>query len=469
MCNMIKELTKGNIEFLSTYLSYPGNKNNLLQFIRNQPDKVSFIKIFLEQIMDLYPSLCFEMIYDIDEFHLEINYLLEKYSELYSLIDQSKLFAILSHTKYGTDFVLRHPEILDENKLKVVFFYIITNKENLRLTEYFKNHQDLHIRYLFMNYLVENDYPFFKEIYPNILDYLTDIPQSYEQISMFKEKEIPKYMDVSDVSLLAAHIKKYHEIDYIKIRSFILKNYEKNKLAEFLYYNDKKELESNINLYYQTTNSFYLTLFKKYEEKINQELTFRLRYLMKLMEQTHCEKVLDSELLPVLYEWTTKYLDLSKSKECKFIGGGSTANCYKIGDYVFKLVNFKWSYEDVICPNLYLILKNEEEQYIRNKEGIVTLGLEVQKYLSRSASFIPPEIFEKWNQSLKDLGYILNDTLVNGECGTNAFLLDSYLEADTTDVDSLPEWFKQNPLVLVDRDRVYKKDIKPYKQLNRRY
>ena len=33
MCNMIKELTKGNIEFLSTYLSYPGNKNNLLQFI----------------------------------------------------------------------------------------------------------------------------------------------------------------------------------------------------------------------------------------------------------------------------------------------------------------------------------------------------------------------------------------------------------------------------------------------------
>ena len=51
---------------------------------------------------------------------------------------------------------------------------------------------------------------------------------------------------------------------------------------------------------------------------------------------------------------------------------------------VFKLINMKWSYEEVICPNLYLILKNLEEHYIRDEKGIVKAGIEVQKYLTNT-------------------------------------------------------------------------------------
>ena len=150
-------------------------------------------------------------------------------------------------------------------------------------------------------------------------------------------------------------------------------------------------------------------------------------------------------------------MDLSKSREYRFISSGSSANCYQIGDYVVKFINFKWSYEDIICPNLYLILKNEEEKYIRDNKGIVKLGLEVQKYLGKSASNVNSKVLDMWREELSKNGYILNDTLINGSSGTNAYLLDSYLDADTKNHKNLPDWFKENPLVLIDRDRVYKK------------
>ena len=115
-----------------------------------------------------------------------------------------------------------------------------------------------------------------------------------------------------------------------------------------------------------------------------------------------------------------------------------------------------------------MILRNEEEKYIRDNRGIVKLGLEVQKYLKKSADNINPEILNLWRNELNKNGYILNDNLVKGECGANAYLLDSYLDADTKNPEGLPLWFKKNPLVLIDRDMVYRKNLS-YKQLTSRY
>ena len=54
------------------------------------------------------------------------------------------------------------------------------------------------------------------------------------------------------------------------------------------------------------------------------------------------------------------------------------------------------------------------------------------------------------------MGYKLNDSMINGQCGDNCLLLDDYHDADTRYPEDLPEWFKETPLVLVDRDRVYR-------------
>ena len=115
-------------------------------------------------------------------------------------------------------------------------------------------------------------------------------------------------------------------------------------------------------------------------------------------------------------------MDLSKSKGYGFIGSGSTCDCYRIGDYVIKLVSAKWSYEDIICPNLYLIAKNYDEIYLRSKNGVVQAGLEVQKYLTRKADNIVPKYFRYFDMVFNRLGYIKTDTLTNGICGNNTMI-----------------------------------------------
>ena len=108
----------------------------------------------------------------------------------------------------------------------------------------------------------------------------------------------------------------------------------------------------------------------------------------------------------------------------------------------------KWSYEDTICPDLYLILPNLEEHYARDKMGVIQAGLEIQKYLKRSAKNVPSWVFDEFKLELKRLGYYSTDSLINGSCGDNTKLLDSYLEVE----ENVPDWFKEYPLVLIDHD-----------------
>ena len=122
------------------------------------------------------------------------------------------------------------------------------------------------------------------------------------------------------------------------------------------------------------------------------------------------------------------------------------------------MFSFKWSYEDVICPNLFLIVKNYEEMYIRDEKGIVLCGLEVQPYLAKSAKDVAPEYLHFFESELDSLGYTYTDRLMEGPCGDNCRVLDSYKQADCLNPEKLPDWFKEVPLVLVDRDRIYPKD-----------
>lgn len=188
------------------------------------------------------------------------------------------------------------------------------------------------------------------------------------------------------------------------------------------------------------------------------------------MDKEHeLESICCCGLGQLLEEWTEKYMDLSKSKEYGFVGKGTTCSCFRIGDYVIKLVNTKWPYEDEICPSLYLIAKNYEEIYLRDKIGIVNGGLEVQKYLTRRVDNIDPKYFRYFDLALDRLGYKRTDTLTKGTCGENTMLLDTYRDADCPNPEKVPVWFRQCPLVLVDRDRIYPKDKIYIKQLRSGY
>lgn len=57
-----------------------------------------------------------------------------------------------------------------------------------------------------------------------------------------------------------------------------------------------------------------------------------------------------------------------------------------------------------------------------------------------------------FKQDLRSLGYVCNDLSKE-----NLAILGSYQVVDIEGADELPDWFKEVPLVLVDRDSVYKK------------
>jgi len=217
-----------------------------------------------------------------------------------------------------------------------------------------------------------------------------------------------------------------------------------NHLEQKVY---KNNLYSNIEIY------------KKYSKYVSQELFDSFLKYFKYFrngDEENLEKIIYYEMLEELTIYVDKYLSLSKQNSYGFLNRGTTAACYQIGDYVFKLINMKWSYEEVICPNLYLILKNLEEHYIRDEKGIVKAGIEVQKYLTNTNYKVTSADLRNFKKELKSLGYFVYDNLIKGQNGDNCMLLDSYKDADYDNPELLPDSFKKKPLVLVDRDLVYK-------------
>lgn len=197
---------------------------------------------------------------------------------------------------------------------------------------------------------------------------------------------------------------------------------------------------------------YYANMFKKgeiFDSKLGEICNYRLWH--------------------VLREDVDKYLSLSKDTTYNYVASGSITSVYRIGDYAFKLCRGKYSKNKVICPNLYLIIKNLEEHYIRDeKTNRVLAGIDVQKYLTGNIQDFSLQLKIKnlFINELKGLGYFVDDNLIGGKYGDNLMLLDSYMDADCSNPDVLPDWFKKYPYVLVDRDLVYKieekKKLKKY-------
>lgn len=340
-----------------------------------------------------------------------------------------------------------------------------------------------------MDYLIKNYPDQIDTVYDDITKYTTSVTyEPFEQLTF-----LPRLMNPDDISKLAVLLlTNNREKDYKKLKEFILKDYKYNYLASELLADkrlvdpdtlrllsdpnkEKKEsiFSEDADALFRTSADYRFPLYLRHKAKISQELlddfAYRIRYFLEEDKSREFESIYRCGLGRLLEEWTEKYMELSQSKEYGFVGGGTTCDCYRIGDYVIKLVKTKWSYEDVICPNLYLIAKNYEEIYIRNKKGIVDGGLEVQKYLTRRADNIDPKYFRYFDLALDRLGYRRTDTLTKGTCGENTMLLDTYRDADCLNPEKVPVWFRQCPLVLVDRDRIYPKDKMYIKQLRSGY
>jgi len=480
----IEYLEQGNVSFLWKISSE--DRKRLIKYVRESSNRNNIVKGFLAKLKRFLPRFCFEIIYDMDEYTKDTFELVKGNLGVKvgykNLINKSeKIRNILYNTSWGHAFVLRNlTNILRANSdnINPILEYSFSDFEkNQDFIKRLSRHENLHTRYLFMKYLVENHPDKINLVYDDIMKYLTNYTyEENEQLTL-----LPDLMNSEDVSKLAISSLMFNPNKslWYELKEYILANYKTNDLAPLLLYRTdlsnfvcylgeealEKEFVMDADRLFESAHTHKYMIYERYKEQLSSELVKKFEYYLNFFKSKDKDKFLATYTAYTLslnglwnevVSYVDKYLPISQNKTSEYLNQGTTAVCYRIGDYVFKIIKSKWSYEDVICPDLYLIAKNFEEYYIRDKHGKVIAGIEVQKYLSRKDIEITSEQLRQFRESLKKLGYYVNDTLMHGKCGDNVAILDSYLDADTENPENLPDWFKEVPLVLIDRDMVYK-------------
>ena len=459
--NPVEELKQGNVSFLSKMINYDHDVNYLIQSIRGSKDIDEILKNSIHELYRDYPRFLFRIIYDNPNYETYA-YLLFKDNYSIEEMNISEIFNMYNKTVYGKAVVQYfYNNILkmgEEYANTLISTFLMDEDENYEYLKEISLHKDLHIRYLFMNHLVKYYPNSITKYYDDITEYFT----SYTHRDGEQMTFLPKLMEDEDISKLCVNMLLSNSPYYTKTKEFILENYPKNSLAWELLRNNTN---SGLEAFKQDADKLYLSskvnkidLYKDYSKYISGELLEDLSRYMNIFrgDSMRLKRIYHQGLGDKLEELVDKYLSLSKNQKCQFLTSGSTSAAYKIGDYCFKLSRTKWSYDKDICPDLYLILKNLEEVFLRDDEGIVQAGIEVQPLLTRKMDDVPRYVYYEWLRELDRLGYEYLDRLESYN-GYNVMLLDSYKDANTQEHDSLPNWFKEYPLVLVDRDMIFKK------------
>jgi len=486
--NAVERLKNGDIEFINGLTAY--DLKTITKSIRESCNRREIVRGFYSKLKSINPEFCFNIIYDMDDYFEEALKLIEEYN--YISFNSEKIKNLFLYSKLGKEYIY--------NNLDVIFSEDLHGRLNFILGEIFNDitnhkdwiyllsrHSDLHIRAVFMLYVIKKKPDLLNIIYDDFIGYI--IGETFEvgeQITLFPNLMLQE--DLCEIAYACLESNLDKQI-YIKLKECIIKNYPENDLAKKLfdclikpgegnfYRCEKNELGISeffldADRLFNTSKTMQFYIYENYSEKIASDIMENFAWIISHYQNENIpslNRILDNlfsyGLGNKLKLYTEKYLSFSEDKTSEHLGNGSTCSCFRIGDYVIKLVQTKWSFEEIICPRNYLIIKNYEEDLIRNNRGIIIAGLEVQKYLKRSAKDLEPKHFAQFSANLSASGYYITDTLIGGPCGDNCRLLDSYKDADYYNPELLPSEFKEVPLVLVDRDRVYSLSNKHPKQL----
>ncbi|MGM9834159.1 MAG: hypothetical protein ACI31M_00040 [Bacilli bacterium] len=311
------------------------------------------------------------------------------------------------------------------------------------------------------------------------LEYRSLIEKFYKDdiCSYFVNKDssgVVEKMQEKDLSMIAYSLFDYCFNDklYTDIKEFIFENYETNHLSQYIMdllaendfepdiFHCYEELMKDINRYFKTADNYKYELIKRFGDNITtpekDEYLFVYNYVFYEMKCDIEGKIMVLNLLLCnlrdrYLQLVNKYYKQSQSKNIIFKGAGSTSFSIQIDDKILKFSNMKYISKYNV-PEVFLIIKNYEYYEIRDIEGIKET-IEVQQCLTKPFVEHDDEMEIYFRTELYNMGYILEDYLYrNGKA--NCFYLDDYHDANCSNPEDLPEWFKERPLVLVDRDLV---------------
>ena len=288
--NPIEYLSAGKTDFVYQLTSY--DKDHLIKRIRENANRNQIINGFINILKDETPYLCYEIIYDIEEFDDIAYYLLTKYIKIKN-ISIEKLPSILKNTSYKEKLLTIHLEeimsISDEHILCIIKYLLDNTNDYSQLIEFFSKNDNLHIRYLFMYTLLKDYYQLMPIIYDDITKYFTTNYLCSEQLCLFTNylEDCMAEENLSDLAILALKHDNFQLYNEIKI--IILANYTYNSLAKKLHetYQDNnneafiKEIENNINTLFATSLNHRMWLYKKFSKVIKEELLTEFKNRIK--------------------------------------------------------------------------------------------------------------------------------------------------------------------------------------------
>ena len=470
---LINQLLDGDTSYFAHKNIYEvfEEMENIKLHLTNQ----SMIDRIFKSLVKLNEFYAFLLVYTCDKYEKFCRSCLNK--KFYELTDLYFLGNFLEQTDWASRYVEENfDKFLTTNNynISIIVKYAIKNNKEEWMNILINNKID-YVRIITMSIII-NNYPFlFRKYYKSDNDLLNTFAVYDEN------NNIVRKTNEESVSKIAIEIlKKGLDIEiYEKIKNFILREYQSNTLARRLCTELDDELKSSlaffnrvflndINELFITSKDYKWELYTKYGNYLSPFLFEEFDSIIKpfvSIKNDNVKMVLEDlskkGLLDNFLSLTTKYLELStESKVIRYLTKGSCATVFLVGDYVIKYSPSK--HDDKECPNIYLVIKNLEEKYQYDDFGTITGAIEVQKYLSKPVIELEMSTVFKWCEALNDLGYRYGDILVNGPYGSNMFYLNDYHDADTNDPENLPEWFKENPIVLIDRDMV--EEIKDTKQ-----
>lgn len=457
---IINNIIIGNLDFLDYFRS--DYIEQLIQDIREYPNRVQLLYSSFDKILNKDPHLAFMISCDISDYEMVWRRCLESNPLLLS--DYKSLLFFLMNVTWASKYVSEHLEKLISND-KSAIFAILRHFEKTgdnSIVNKLAYHYNLNIRGMFLEELIDTHAHLLFEFNDDILEYFVKRDDLGNAVDLMNEEYVSKV-----ASLVLLH--GLGEDLYERIKLFIFTNYEKNTLAAELDCYGKAKIDvlqealiSDINKLFITSKNYKYVLANRYSQYIDYDIVRDFK--SKISPFTWIDRDAISTLFlnglgDKFLEYVDKYLEKSTgSKVIRDAGFGTCSRVFRVGDYVIKCSDKKWSMEDSLCPSGYLFAKNYEEDIIRANNGEVTGAIEVQKYLTRPLVVGDYMAIFHFQEALKEMGYYTKDVLTDREGGSNCYYLDSYLDADCDDPEALPEWFKKDPVVLVDRDLIFRID-----------
>lgn len=380
-------------------------------------------------------------------------------------LDHQEVFSRVANTRKGKEYIISNfDRIIDEvsNLDNFVFLCYRTFIHDRDFIKAISHHRRLDVRGSFMVSVTDCEKSKLRDYYPNITEDLVSRNESGEIIEVMKE-EIASTITANILDCV------YDKELFQTLKEFIFNHYQSNNLLYKIHAIDSEndtndlfhvyeEISSDNERLYKTSAGYQLEFLYSCRELVPAYYQIMLDKLLNLFKSRRSiiEEIYANNLGNDFRNLINKYSSISEVQIIEPGEIGTVCWTFIAGDFLIKYISASHSVygPDYSCPRCFLINKPYNEITSHNDEGYFLGKLEVQARLFEPLREDQLDILELFEKELAKLGFFCDD-LMPHDGKYNIYRLRDYHDADTDDPESLPDWFKENPFVLVDRDCVY--------------